>query len=161
VASGARVARVEAGGVALADGRREAADAVLWATGAAPPAWLAGTGLALDAAGWIAVDESLRSLSHSFVFAAGDAAAVRGHPREKAGVFAVRQGPLLAENLRRAALGRRLRRRRPQAKALALIGTGDGRAVAARGAWAAEGRLALRLKDRIDRRWIEGYQRLS
>ena len=82
------------------------------------------------------------------------------HPREKAGVYAVRQGPPLAANLRRALSGRRLRRAVPQKRALALIGTGDEQAVASRGAFVAYGPRLWQLKEWIDRRWMRRYTEL-
>ena len=92
--------------------------------GGAP--WLADTGLPLDERGFVAGRRDLRSPADPAVFAAGDIATMPAHPREKAGVYAVRAGPPLAENLRRALAGRPLRRAVPQKRALALIGTGDG-----------------------------------
>ncbi len=82
------------------------------------------------------------------------------HPREKAGVYAVRQGPPLAKNLRRALAGRRLRRAVPQRHALALIGTGDRHAVASRGRHEAYGAILWHLKEWIDRRWMRRYTEL-
>ncbi len=119
----------------------------------------AGVGLACDAAGCVQVDGTLQSLSHAFVFAAGDCAAIEGNPRPKAGVWAVRAGRPLAANLRRAAVGRKLRRWRPQSDALAIIGLGDGRALAWRNGVALAGRSIWRWKDWIDRRWMRMYQR--
>jgi selenide,water dikinase len=80
--------------------------------------------------------------------------------RDKAGVYAVRAGPPLAENLRRSLAGRPLRRAVPQRQALALIGTGDARAIASRGRLAAQGPALWRLKDWIDRRWMQRYTEL-
>lgn len=156
----AEVARVEAGGLVFADGTALACDAVVWATQASAPPWLAETGLALDERGFVAVDAGLRSVNDPLVFAAGDVAAVRPHPRPKAGVFAVRQGPPLAENLRRALAGQAPRPFVPQRRFLSLIGTGDRRAVAVKGPFVAEGAWAWRLKEWIDRRWMRGYQDL-
>ena len=82
------------------------------------------------------------------------------HPREKAGVYAVRQGPPLAANLRRALAGKPLRRAIPQKRGLALIGTGDRHAVASRGPFAAQGAFLWRLKEWIDRRWMRRYREL-
>ncbi|HSD54355.1 MAG TPA: FAD-dependent oxidoreductase [Burkholderiales bacterium] len=155
-----RVARVERGVVCAANGYRVAGDFILWATGAAAPPRLPGSGLAVDDRGFVAVDETLRSTSHPHVFAAGDCATILGHPRPKSGVYAVRQGPPLAANLRAAAAGRPLARYVPQPRALALISTGDRYAVASRGASALEGAWVWRWKDWIDRRFMRRYARL-
>src|SRR5207253_8930642 len=56
--------------------------------------------------------------------------------------------------------GREPRRAVPQRQALALIGTGDARAVASRGPFAAYGRSLWWLKDWIDRRWMRRYSEL-
>jgi selenide,water dikinase len=100
------------------------------------------------------VDETLRSVSHPAVFAAGDTAA--GLP--KSGVYAVRQGAVLAENLKRALLGKELRRYVPQKEALSLISCGGKYAIASRGRRSAEGAWVWWWKDWLDRRWIARFQ---
>jgi selenide,water dikinase len=152
------VARVDADGVRTAAGVLIPADAVVWATGAAASSWLAASGLARDAAGFVAVDETLRSTSHPNVFAAGDAATMTAHPRPKSGVYAVRQGPVLANNLAAALAGATLERYVPQRDALALITTGERRAIATRGGWSLQGAWVWRWKDRIDRRFMSRYR---
>ena len=158
--TGSEVVRVEPGALICADGKRIAFDEALWVTEAGAAPWLAETGLPLTADGFIAIDETLRSTGDTSVFAAGDVATMIAHPREKAGVYAVRQGPPLAANLRRALAGKRLRRAVPQRRGLALIGTGDGHAVASRGPFAAYGASLWQLKDWIDRRWMRRYREL-
>jgi selenide,water dikinase len=155
-----RVVRVERGTVFAANGYRVAGDAIVWATGAAASPRFAASGLALDDRGFVAVDETLRSTSHPHVFATGDCATMVGHPRPKSGVYAVRQGPPLAANLRAAIEGRPLGRYVPQAQALALISTGDRYAVASRGDWALAGRWVWHWKDWIDRRFMRRYAAL-
>jgi selenide,water dikinase len=147
------------GRLALSDGSFLEVATVLWATGVVGPAFLAASGLACDAAGCVQVHDTLRSVSHGFVFAAGDCAAIGDNPRPKAGVWAVRAGPKLAANLRRAVRGRALAHWRPQSQALAILGLGDGRALAWRNGIAVAGRSVWRWKDWIDRRWIRMYQR--
>ena len=160
VHTGQTVVEVTDGAVVTAGGAHWATDAVMWVVNAAAPAWPGSAGLAVDAQGFIRVDAALRSMSHATVFAAGDIAALPS-PRPKSGVFAVRQGPVLAENLRRAVLGRPLRRYRPQRTALALIGTGDRCVIASYGRRSLEGRWLWRLKDSIDRRFIRRFTTLS
>ncbi|MDC7785908.1 FAD-dependent oxidoreductase [Rhodoplanes sp. TEM] len=153
------VAAVRQDAIVADTGDRIPADAVLVTTHAAAPRWLADTGLALDSGGFVAVGPTLQSVGDPDVFAAGDCAALMETPREKAGVYAVRAGPPLAANLRARARGEPLRPWRPQRRHLALIATGDGRAVASRGAFAAEGAWLWRLKDWIDRRWMRRWPR--
>ena len=157
---GTRISRVEPGRLETTRGESLEVDEVVWATAAAPPPWPAASGLAVDGAEFIAVDATLQSTSHPGVFAAGDVAAVLDHPREKAGVFAVRQGAPLAANLRRALLGKRLRPFSPQRRFLSLVSTGDRYAVASRGRMSAEGAWVWRWKDWIDRRFMRRFTEL-
>jgi len=136
-------------------------DLLLWATGAQAQAWQRDPArrgaLAVDEAGFIRVDAQLRSVSHPQVLAVGDCAAW-ATPLPKAGVYAVRMGPVLAQNLR-AALGvGTARRYTPQPHFLALLATADGRAIASRGRWALQGAWAWRWKDHIDRRFIQRFE---
>jgi len=154
------VTRVDEGGLVTADGGHFGADEVVWVTRAGGAAWLQDTGLELDEHGFIRVTDTLQTVSDPNVFAAGDIASMVNHPREKAGVFAVRQGPPLAANLRRAVQGRPLRRYRPQRQWLALISTGDRHAIASRGAFNTEGDWVWRWKDWIDRRFMARFSDL-
>ncbi|AMJ59816.1 FAD-dependent oxidoreductase [Bosea sp. PAMC 26642] len=155
---GLRVIGVEPNAVATACGQRFAADATLISTRAKVPPWLAATGLPLGPNGFIATRTTLQVSGETHLFAVGDCAEIIGHPREKAGVYAVRQGPVLARNIRRLWQGTTLEPHHPQADYLVLLGTGDGSAIGGRGRWLAfEGRWAWRLKDWIDRRFMARF----
>lgn len=153
-----RVAKVGPGWVRLESGIEYASDAVFWAAGTAAPDWLRDSGVATDAGGYVLTNELLQSPSHPQVFAAGDCAVVRGHPMPRAGVFAVRAGPVLAHNLVAALEGRPLRAHVPNPRYLALLATGERHAIGAWGPLAFSGRWAWRWKDRIDRAWIARYR---
>ena len=145
--------------VCCRSGSNVTCDRVFWTTHASAPPWIAAAGLATDDRGFLLVDNTLRSVSHPFVFAAGDVATMQNHPRPKAGVFAVRQGKPLYENLRRALRQQPLASFTPQRKYLTLIGTGTGKAIAARGSWCfGPSRLFWHWKDWVDRRFMERFQ---
>lgn len=154
-------------GTAWCDSKDRGSDVVLWATGAEAHDWQRDPArrgaLAVDDQGFVRIDEHLRSISHPQVFAVGDCARWAGAALPKAGVYAVRMGPVLGHNLR-AALGEPCtmpRAYKPQRRFLMLLATGDGRAIASRGAFGAEGRWAWRWKDHIDRRFIAQFRGLA
>ncbi len=160
VETGARAVAVERGCVSLADGRRLAADEILWTTQASPAAWLAGTGLLLDGRGFVRVDATLRATGREEVFAAGDTVAFDPRPIPRSGVYAVRAGPVLADNIRAALTGRALRPYRPQRAALYLVSTGGAHAVGTRNGVVLGGGWVWRWKDALDRRFLRRFRDL-
>lgn len=141
--------------VALSNGQTLGADFVLTVAGSRPQGWLGDTGLALDQ-GFVTVGPTLQS-SDPLVFAAGDCAHMAHAPRPKAGVFAVRQAPVLLHNLRASLTGGTLRSYQPQRDYLKLISTGDKAAVADKFGLRAGGPWLWRLKDRIDRKFMARF----
>lgn len=136
-------------------------DRVFWLTHASAPTWLRDAGLATDAQGFILIDETLQSISHSQVFATGDIATILNHPRPKAGVFAVRQGKPLYANLCRYIEGKPLKTYIPQHQYLNLIGTGDKCAIASRGCLTIPPHpLIWQWKDWIDRRFMKQFMQI-
>ena len=162
VETGASVVAVDAAGVTVAGTppRRLPADEVLWTTEAAPAAWLAETGLRLDPQGFVRVDAMLRAAGQEAVFAAGDTIAFAPGPIPRSGVYAVRAGAVLADNIRALATGGQLRPFRPQRDALYLVSTGPRQAVGTRNGWIASGGWVWWLKDRIDRRFLRRFRDL-
>lgn len=153
-----RVVDINADGIRAADGRFIEADAVLVSTAAKAPDWLGETGLATTTGGFLAIAPTLASISDPAIFAVGDCATVISDPMPKAGVFAVRQGQALTGNIRRALRGEPLAPHRPDRNFLTILMTGDGSAIAGRGAWlAVEGRWVWRWKDWIDQRFMQRF----
>ena len=151
--TGAKVDRVEGHCAHLANGQTVEAAFFASVAGALPAPWLKQTGLSLKD-GFVRVDRALRSISHDTLFAVGDCAHMDFSPRPKAGVFAVRQAPILFANLQAALSGGRLRTFHPQGDYLKLISLGAKAAVAEKwgvslslpGLWA--------WKDQIDQRFL-------
>ncbi len=134
---------------------------LFWVTGASAPSWLKTSGLTTDDRGFILVNNYLQSLSHPHIFAAGDIATMANFLRPKAGVFAVRQGKPLFENISNLITGKSLQQYIPQKRYLALIGTGDKRAIASWGNLGWKSPLLWKWKDRIDRQFMAEFEQLS
>ncbi len=158
---GARVEAVEDGALRLAGAEALACDAVVWVAGAAAGPLFRDSGLPTDAAGFLRVGPTLQVVGHPELFAAGDCASLDGHALPKAGVYAVRAGPVLEDNLRRVAAGREPRAWRPQRDYLVLLNTADGAALGEKWGIAFGGRRVFDGKDRIDRRFVERFQVLG
>ena len=158
---GATVTQVTSSSVRLDTGIEFASDATFWAGGPSAPPWIAGSGLATDARGYLLVNDALQSVTDRDVFGAGDCVTQEGRAYPKAGVFAVRAAPVLAANLRAAAHGSALATHVTSHRYLALVSTGRRHAVGAWGDFAFQGGWAWRWKDRIDRRFVARYAQAS
>jgi pyridine nucleotide-disulfide oxidoreductase family protein len=156
----ARVAAVRAGEVETAAGDRVPSRLTLWLTGAVGWPLFRDSGLPLDDRGFLLTDDALRSLGDPRIFAAGDCGTLARHPETpKAGVYAVREGPVLWASLRVAVRGGEPPRYEPQHGFLSILNTGDGRALLDYKGVVSHSRWAWRLKDRIDRRFMARYQK--
>lgn len=156
---GAAVAEAHADRLTLQSGEVVACDVLVWVAGSASLPLFDGSELERDERGFVKVRPTLQAVGHDEIFATGDCASLVTDPRlPKAGVYAVRQGPVLAHNLKAGVAGRPLRAYRPQRDFLSLLNLGDGRAVAVKWGFSAEGAWAWRLKDAIDRRFMRRYQ---
>ncbi|MEC8601232.1 MAG: selenide, water dikinase SelD [Pseudomonadota bacterium] len=155
--NGVHVTVYEHGVLHGANGASIPASEVIWATGARPMSWLGSSGLDLDEHGYVLVTPTLQSVSHPNVFAAGDTASMEMDPRPKAGVYAVRQGPILAANLRAYLESKSLNSYKPQSQHLALIALGEQRAIGFRNGVSFSGHWVWRMKDRIDRRFLAQF----
>ncbi|KJH70114.1 selenide, water dikinase SelD [Aliterella atlantica] len=155
------VSEVQANKISCTSGLKVECDRIFWVTQASAPSWIQTSGITTDSQGFIQVNDNLQSISHPDIFAAGDIATMVNHPRPKAGVFAVRQGKPLFNNLRRTLLEQKLQPYKPQKQYLSLIGTGDRKAIAA---WGNLGLGASALlwywKDKIDRQFMQRFSQL-
>jgi selenide, water dikinase len=161
VVEGDQVAEISAERLVLESGETVPCDAAILCTPGRAAPWFGETGLPLDEKGFFAVRPTLQSTGDDAIFAVGDCAGMIGQQRPKAGVFAVRQGPVLARNILRRLAERPLEVYRPQTRYLTLLANAQGSAIASRGPLAARGRLMLVWKDFIDRRFMRRYKDLG
>lgn len=157
------VADIGAEAITLGDGSVLPSHFTLAAAGARPYGWLAETGLDLTG-GFVTVGPSLQS-SDPMIFAAGDCAHMAHAPRPKAGVFAVRQAPVLFDNLR-ALLSEPtenadLHPYHPQNDYLKLIALGSKSALADKAGIRVSGPLMWRWKTHIDLAFMSKLKDLS
>jgi selenide,water dikinase len=162
IRTGGAVVEAHADHLRLADGDVLGCDGLVWVAGAASLPIFRDSGMALDGRGFLRVRPTLQSVGHDEIFAVGDCAAVdTDPPLPKAGVYAVRQGPVLTANLRARVTGGSLRPYRPQRDFLSLLNLGDGRAIGSKWGISFEGRRVFQLKDWIDRRFMRRFQVLD
>lgn len=136
------------------------ANKIIWVTQASAPNWLKASGLTTDSCGFILVRDTLQTKSHPHIFAAGDIATMENYNCPKAGVFAVRQGKPLLENIQRLILGKSLKPYIPQKHYLSLIGTGDKNAIASWSVFGWRSPLLWSWKDQIDRQFMKRFSEL-
>jgi selenide,water dikinase len=161
VMTGREVTSVSAGILSM-DGYEDiAADEVILAIEVSAPAWLGTVGLPLNKGGFIRVNEYLQVEDRRDIFAAGDVASFIARELPKSGVYAVRQGPILHENIKRTLSGESLIKFRPQRRALYLVSTGRQYAIGSYGQISFEGRWVWLLKRWLDTRWIASGNRVS
>lgn len=152
------VVAVDAGAGWTAAGERLPADHVVAATGLRPPAEPPWGSLPAGPRGGLLVDATLQVPGHPGVFGVGDCVDFGPRPLPSLGVFAVRQGPVLLDNLLAAVSDGDRRPYRPQRRWLYILNLGDGTALAIRGGLWWLGRASMWLKDWLDRRFLERHR---
>ena len=156
-----RISEVTASQLISENGEQHNYRFLLWCTGARAADWLGASDLATTEENFVRVGHDLRSLSADNVFAAGDCAWIEQAELPRAGVYAVRQAPVLADNLAAAVRGEKLRQYRPQRHFLSLLSAGNRYALGSRGSLSMAGGWVWRWKDRIDRKFMQQFSDLK
>ena len=156
----ASVREVTKNSLLLKSNERHAFDYAFWCTEAAPMSWLVDSGLSLDQNRFVATKDTFQSLDDDDVFAVGDCATQINQPRPKAGVFAVRQGPILAKNLRAQLLAQQLKSHRAQKRFLSILSLGSNSAIAIWGPFFVSAKWVWRWKNFIDRNFMKKFSEL-
>ena len=136
-------------------------DKVFYCTQAVAAEWLRDSKLELSEAGFIKVNDHLQSTNDEAIFAAGDISHQVSDPKPKAGVYAVRMAPVLFKNLMAHALRKPLINFKPQSKFLSLSALGSKYAMGAKKPFYFSGKWVWKLKDHIDRKFMNLFHHLS
>lgn len=154
-----RIVNVGTDSIETNDQQSYPSDCVIWATGAAAPPVLAKLGLLADDNGFVATSNTLQSIADPRIFAVGDSGTILSSPAPKAGVYAVRQCPILWHNIRAFVNKQPLKTYKPQQDFLKLLNTGDGKALLQYNRITVHARWCWHLKTWIDCRFIHEFQR--
>ena len=154
----ASITKIDEDSLETTSGTTIPADLVIWSTGAAAPALLRELQLETDDRGFLLTLPTLQSVTNAHVFAVGDSGTLQTNPAPKAGVYAVRQGPVLWENIQRALADAPLLKYRPQRSFLQLLNAGDGTAIGQWKGFSLSNRWLWSLKNSIDTRFMKMYE---
>lgn len=151
------VKEVQKDKVILADGREFTSNVTIWATEAAPHGITTASDLEIMD-GYFKVNNFLQSTSHSNVFAGGDCITMehfadKGMPT-KAGSYAIREGPILAENITDFLANKPLQEFLPQMDCFKIMTTGEGKAIGHKFGKTFTGRWVWKMKDFIDKSFV-------
>jgi NADH dehydrogenase FAD-containing subunit len=155
------VKRVVNGTIELTMGQPYTADFIFLATGVKPSPIFTASGLPTGPDGGLAVNSHLQSTGYDNIFGGGDCIYFRDRPLDKVGVYAVRQNPILFRNLMAAMESGPLVEFDPGGAYLLIFNLGDSTGVFYKKGVLLEGRLAFKIKDIIDRRFMRKFQSIE
>ncbi len=132
---------------------------VLWLGGPLADPLFEASGIKVDEKGFPFVTDTLQFTDYEFIFGAGDCVTLETYPNvDKSGVHAVKQAPILYENLRRFSDAKELTVYEPQKVALYILSTGMKKALLVYGPVTAHNKRAWKLKNKIDREYMDKYK---
>lgn len=152
------VQEVKTGLVIESTGKNHSFDILFLATGVKPNAVFQASGLETGPDGGLLVNRFLQHTKHPEIFGGGDCIYFQENPLDKVGVFAVRQNPVLLHNLMAALEGEELEAFQPGGKYLLIFNLGDDTGILYKWSIQFGGRLAFKIKDIIDRRFMRAFQ---
>jgi NADH dehydrogenase FAD-containing subunit len=128
--SGRKVIKIEKNKMTLDNDETYDFDLLFWSTGASPPEIFKNSGLDTCKNGYLLVNKFLQSVSDEDVFGMGDCITIKECPISKAGVYSVREGPIMIKNVRMAIVDeKKFVEYDPQHDFLKIINTGDNKGI--------------------------------
>ncbi len=161
VLEGTYVRDITAGQVSLENGRSYDADVIFPAVGVKPSPIFARSGLPVGPDGGLLVNRFLQSTAHANIFGGGDCIYFEPEPLDKVGVYAVRQNPVLYHNMMASLEGAALQAFDPGGKYLLIYNLGSDTGILCKWSLIFSGKLAFRIKDYIDRKFMQKFQSME
>jgi len=155
------VTEVNSGQIRLESGAVYDADFIMLAQGVKPAAIFQNSGLPTGPDGGLRVNRFLQCSDYPEIFGGGDCIYFEPQPLDKVGVYAVRQNPFLYHNLAASLAGKPLMAFDPGGDYLLVFNMGDGTGILQKRWIIMGGRLAFKIKDYIDRKFMARFQRLE
>ena len=155
------VQTVKPDGIILESGERYELDFIFLALGVRPNAIFERSGIPTGPDGGMLVNSYLQSTAFPEMFGGGDCIYFRDQPLDKVGVYAVRQNPILYDNLMAALEGEPLQVFNPGGDYLLVFNMGGGKGVLRKKWLTFDGRLAFIVKDYIDRKFMKKFQAIE
>jgi NADH dehydrogenase FAD-containing subunit len=155
------VREIRTGRMTDASGKSHAADIVFVAVGVKPNPLFRDSAIPTGPDGGLRVNRYLQSTAYPNMFGGGDCIYFQEAPLDKVGVYAVRQNAVICRNLTAALEGKPLQAFDPEGGYLLIFNLGDGTGIFYKRPILFGGRLAFRIKDYIDRRFMRRFQALE
>ncbi|MBN9656155.1 FAD-dependent oxidoreductase [Halobacillus sp. GSS1] len=141
------------------NGNRVRHTGVLWLGGAIGDPIFEKSSLAIDERSFALIRSTLQFRDFDYMFGAGDCVTMIDYPNlPKSGVYAVRQGPVLWQNLKNHLSGLSLDSFVPQKNALYILSTGGKKGFLVYGPVSSHNKKAWQLKNKIDREFMAKYK---
>jgi len=155
------VREIAAGQITMASGENHRLDFIFVALGVKPSPIFEKSGLALGPDGGLEVNKYLQSTVCSEIFGGGDCIHFKDQPLDKVGVYAVRENPVLFNNLMAFLEGEELQAFDPRGDYLLVFNMGGGKGILHKSGFTLYGRIAFVIKDYIDRRFMKKFQAIE
>ena len=155
------VEKIKTGEIILESGESYDTDVIFLAVGVKPSPIFKESDLPTGPEGGLLVNQYLQSTKYPEIFGGGDCIYFKSQPLDKVGVYAVRENPVLYQNLMASLEGRTLQPFDPGGDYLLIFNMGDGTGVLRKKWLTFDGRLAFKIKDYIDRKFMNKFQQIE
>ncbi|MGD9278263.1 MAG: FAD-dependent oxidoreductase, partial [Desulfobacterales bacterium] len=155
------IRELKTGQLTLESGESIKTDLIFLAIGVKPSPIFEESGLSTGPDGGLLVNKYLQNTEYPEIFGGGDCIYFKDRPLDKVGVYAVRENPVLYHNLMASLEGTNLMPFDPGGDYLIIFNMGDGTGVLRKKWLVFGGRLAFKIKDYIDRKFMKKFQSIE